>query len=220
MKRVMAKICGITRREDLATVAAAGADAVGFVVGVASSPRNLTMEKAKKIMEQAPVSIDKVVVTVPNSIDFLVKIYRELKPDAIQIHGESLSKATAIRERLYDVQLIKAIHAKSSDVVETAVKASKFFDAVLLDSFVRGKYGGTGVVHDWELSKRVKEAIFPKPLILAGGLTPENVKEAIRVVQPYGVDVSSGVELRHGIKDPEKVLAFIENAKAVRICDN
>jgi len=219
MKKVMVKICGITREKDLTTAAAAGADAVGFVIGVASSPRNLTMEKAKKIVEQASFSIDKVVVTVPNSINFLVKIYEKLKPDAIQIHGENLSEDFPFQERLPDVRLIKAIHVKSSNVVETAVKASKFFDAVLLDSFVRGKYGGTGVVHDWELSKRVKEAIFPKPLILAGGLTPENVKDAVRFVQPYGVDVSSGVESRPGIKDPEKVLAFVENAKAVRICD-
>ena len=210
MKRVMVKICGITRGEDLATVAAAGADAVGFVIGVASSPRNLTMEKAKKIMERAPTSIDKVVVTVPNSIDFLVKIYEKLKPDAIQIHGESLSESSLFRERLPGVRLIKAVHVKSNNVVTAAVQASKFFDAVLLDSFVKGKFGGTGVVHDWELSKIVKEAIFPKPLILAGGLSPENVREAIRFVQPYGVDVSTGVESRPGIKDPEKVLAFVK----------
>lgn len=213
MKRVMVKICGITHGEDLVTVAAAGADAVGFVIGVASSPRNLTMEKAKEIMGRAPASIDKVVVTVPNSIDFLVKIYEELKPDAIQIHGESLSESSVFRERLPGMRLIKAVHVKSNNVVTAAVQASKFFDAVLLDSFAKGKFGGTGVVHDWKLSKIVKEAIFPKPLILAGGLSPENVREAIRFVQPYGVDVSSGVESRPGIKDPEKVLAFVKACK-------
>ena len=91
------------------------------------------------------------------------------------------------------------------------------FDAVLLDSFAKGRYGGTGVVHDWELSKLVKQVIHPKPLILAGGLNPENVADAVRVVQPYAVDVSSGVELQPGIKDNQKMVDFIKNAKDVRI---
>ena len=104
------------------------------------------------------------------------------------------------------------------NATEVASEASKSFDAILLDSFVSGRHGGTGAIHDWNLSKRVKRAIHPKPLILAGGLKPENVREAIRTVQPYAVDVSTGVELRPSIKDPEKVLAFIENAKEPRIC--
>ncbi len=213
MKAVKVKICGITSREDLAVAEDAGADAVGFVVGVAASPRNLTLEKAKEIRQQASTTIEKFAVTVPTSIDFLVKLREELKPDAIQIHGESISEASVLRERLRDVRLVKAVSAKPGGTVKAALTAAESFDAVLLDSFVHGKYGGTGVTHDWELSKRVKQAIYPTPLILAGGLTPENVKAAVQFVQPYCVDVSSGVELRPGVKDPKKVFEFVRNAK-------
>ena len=90
------------------------------------------------------------------------------------------------------------------------------FNAVLLDSFARGKHGGTGIIHDWNLSQHIKVAIQPKPLILAGGLNPENVAEAVRTVQPYAVDVSNGVEQQPGIKDHKKIIEFIKNAKDVR----
>jgi len=213
MRNVKVKICGITREEDLATAVAAGADAVGFVVNVSSSPRNLTLTEAENLMKQVPIFVDSVAVTVTNDVDLLAKICERLKPDALQIHGENLSEASVIREKIHDTRLIKAIQVKKDEVTEVAVEASNSFDAVLLDSFVHGKHGGTGVVHDWELSKRVKQIIQPKPLILAGGLTPENVKDAIRIVQPYAVDVSSGVEARPSVKDPQKVFEFVKNAK-------
>jgi phosphoribosylanthranilate isomerase len=107
---------------------------------------------------------------------------------------------------------VKSVHA-----VDEAVKAANTFDAVLVDSFVAGRFGGTGKVHDWELSKRVRQKVHPKPLILAGGLNPENVQDAVRVVKPYAVDVSSGVESQPGIKDSKKVFEFIKNAKEVEI---
>ena len=91
--------------------------------------------------------------------------------------------------------------------------ASKKFDCVLLDSLTQGKYGGTGLTHDWTLSKHIRDLIYPVPLILAGGLSPNNVAEAVRMVNPYAVDVSSGVELKPGIKDNQKIVAFIKNAK-------
>lgn len=219
MRKVRVKICGITREEDLAIAVAAGADAVGFIVGVTSSPRNLTLKEAEKLIKQVPIFVDSVVVTVKNGINLLSKIYGKLRPDALQIHGENLSEASIIREKIHDARLIKAVYMKTSNVIKAAMEASSSFDAVLLDSFVYGKHGGTGIVHDWDLSKRVKQVIHPKPLILAGGLNPENVKDAIRAVQPYAVDVSTGVESRPRIKDSEKVLAFIQNAKEVRIYD-
>lgn len=220
MRKVRVKICGITREEDLAIAVAAGADAVGFIVGVTSSPRNLTLKEAEKLIKQVPIFVDSVVVTVTNSINLLNKIYGKLRPDALQIHGDNLSESSILLEKIHDARLIKAVYAKTGNVIEAAMEASSSFDAVLLDSFVYGKYGGTGVVHDWDLSKRVKQAIHPKPLILAGGLNPENVRDAVRAVQPYAVDVSTGVESRPGIKDPEKVLAFIQNAKEVKIYDD
>lgn len=220
MRKVRVKICGLTREEDLAVVVAAGADAVGFVVGVPSSPRNLSLEKAEKLIRRVPIFVKSVLVMVPTSVDAILKTYEKLSPDAIQIHGENLSEVSPLRERLPNTLLIRAIHANPINALEVASEASKSFDAILLDSSAHGRYGGTGVVHDWELSKRVNQVIHPKPLILAGGLSPGNVKDAIRTVQPYAVDVCTGVESRPGIKDPEKVLAFIENAKEVTIPEN
>ena len=216
MRTVRVKICGITRKEDLDAATAAGADAVGFVVGTTASPRNISLEKAEKLIRQVPPFAKSVLVTVPKSIDEL-RIYEKLNPDVIQIHGGNLPFAAVIRKNIPNIPLIRAVNANLTCALDTASEASKMFDAVLLDSFAKGRYGGTGVVHDWELSKLVRQVIHPKPLILAGGLNPENVTDAVRVVQPYAVDVSSGVELQPGIKDNQKMVDFIKNAKDVRI---
>ncbi len=212
MNRIRVKICGITREEDLAIVLDAGADAVGFVVGVPSSPRNISLEKAEKLIRLVPVFVKSVLVTVPTSSDALLKTCEKLRPDILQIHGENITDAFSLREEISNTPLIKAVNS-----FESSLEASKSFDAILFDSFADGKYGGTGIVHDWELSKRVKQVIHPKPLILAGGLKPENIRDAIRIVQPYAVDVSSGVEVEAGIKDREKVIEFITNAKGVEM---
>jgi len=216
MNAVRVKICGITLKEDLDAAVAAGADAVGFVVGVASSPRNIALEKAEKLIRQVPPFVKSVLVSVPRGIDEF-ETYQKLNPDAIQIHGENLHAAASVRLKIPNTLLIGAVNAHLANTLDVASRVSKLFDAVLLDSFANGRYGGTGIVHDWELSKRVKQAIHPKPLILAGGLNPENVAEAVRTVEPYAVDVSSGVELQPGIKDHKKILEFIKNAKDVRI---
>jgi len=219
MRKVRVKICGITREEDLAVAVEAGADAVGFIVGVPSSPRNLTLERAERLVKQVPVFVDSVVVTVPDSLNSLVKIYDRLRPTAIQIHGEKPLEASVIREKIRGARLIKTVYIKTGNMPTAVIEDSKFFDAVLLDSFTSGQYGGTGMVHDWELSKQIKQIIEPTPLILAGGLKPENVKEAILTVQPYAVDVASGVESQPAVKDPKKVYEFIKNAKEIRIQD-
>jgi len=215
MTVVRVKICGITRKEDLDAAAAAGADAVGFVVGAASSPRNLSLNEAERLIRQVPPFVKSVLVTVPRSIDDFAA-YEKLNPDVIQIHGENLHAAAPVRLKLPNTLLIGAVNAQHATDLGAVSRMSKLFDAVLLDSFADGRYGGTGVVHDWELSKRVKQVIQPKPLILAGGLNPENVAEAVRTVEPYAVDVSSGVEQQLGIKSNQKIVEFIKNAKDVR----
>jgi len=220
LRSVRVKICGITREEDLAAAVAAGADAVGFLVGVPSSPRNLTLERAERLLRQVPIFVDSVVVTAPQSINGLVKICEGLKPTAIQIHGKKNFVASEIRDRIKDSRLIKTIYVKASSLSETVIEDLKTFDAVLLDSFTKGQYGGTGRVHDWTLSRQIKEAVAPLPVILAGGLKPENVKEAILTVQPYAVDVASGVELRPAVKDHEKIRVFVENAKKIKLPNN
>ena len=217
MRSVRVKICGITREEDLAVAVAAGADAVGFLVGVPSSPRNLTLERAERLLRKVPIFVDSVVVTAPQNIKGLVEICEGLKLTAIQIHGKKNFDASEIRERIKDTRLIKTVYVKTSSLNETVIDDLKTFDAVLLDSFTKGQYGGTGRVHDWTLSRQIKEAVAPLPVILAGGLKPENVKEAILTVQPYAVDVASGVELRPAVKDHEKIRAFVENAKEIKL---
>ncbi|MCW4015996.1 MAG: phosphoribosylanthranilate isomerase [Candidatus Bathyarchaeota archaeon] len=217
MRNPRVKICGLTREEDLAVAVAAGADAVGFLVGVPSSPRNLTLEKAKTLLKQVPVFVDSVVVTPPTSIEWLVKVCERLKPSAIQIHGKEMLDSSKIHKKIKETRLIKTVYVTKDALNEKAIEELKTFDAVLLDSFIKGQYGGTGKVHDWMLSRQIKEAVTPVPVILAGGLKPENVKDAILAVHPYAVDVASGVEASPAIKDHKKVRAFIENAKQIKL---
>ena len=217
MRNVRVKICGLTREEDLDVAVTAGADAVGFLVGVPSSPRNLTLESAKVLLSQVPIFVDSVVVTTPKSVAWLVEVCERLKPSAIQIHGKELLNSSEIREKIKDTQLIKTVYVTEDALNKKVIEDLKTFDAVLLDSFSKGQYGGTGKVHDWTLSRQIKEAVAPVPVILAGGLKPENVKEAVLKVQPYAIDVASGVELSPGVKDNKKVRAFVENAKQIKL---
>jgi phosphoribosylanthranilate isomerase len=211
MKNIRVKICGITQKEDLEFAVNAGADAVGFVVGVPSSLRNISLRKASNLIKQVPPFVKSVLVTVPKSLEELEDILKILNPGAIQIHGANMDEK--VRDKLPNRLLIRAVNANVKDAIIKAEEEAKIFDAIILDSFIEGKYGGTGITHDWRLSRKVKQAIHPKPLILAGGLTPENVADAVQAVEPYAVDVSSGVEWQPGIKDHQKILKFVENAK-------
>ncbi len=216
MNRVRVKICGITSVKDLNIAVDAGADAIGMVVDVPQSPRNISITQAKELIKTTPLYIDPVVVTVPEDVDHLVKINQELKPRILQIHGleDSYQK---IRDKLSYVQLFGAVRVKPGLKIEWVVKFTHYLDAILLDSYVPEKKGGSGITHDWGISKRIKEAIAPTPLVLAGGLTPQNIKEAIRTVKPYAVDVSTGVEASPGRKDRDKVFKFVKKAKEVKI---
>jgi phosphoribosylanthranilate isomerase len=214
------KVCGLTREEDLAVAVAAGADAVGFLVGVPSSPRNLTLERTKTLLKQVPLFVDSVVVTAPKSIEWLLEVCERLKPSAIQIHGKKQLDSLEIHETITSTRLIKTVYVTEDAFNEKVIEDLKMFDAVLMDSFSRGQYGGTGKVHDWILSRQIREAVAPVPVILAGGLKPENVKEAVLAVEPYAVDVASGVEANPGVKDPMKVRAFVENAKQIKLHNN
>lgn len=217
MRRVKVKICGITCEEDLKMACNMDADAVGFVVGVPSSPRNLNVEAAKQLIRNVPIFVKSTLVIVPKSDGEVLDFYKRLKPDIIQIHGGKTLNVTFLREKLPGTSLVRSLAIKSKELIGVAIEELKFFDAVLVDSYSSTKCGWTGVTHDWSISKIIKEAINPKPLILAGGLTPQNVKEAIETVKPYAVDVSTGVESMPGVKDPKKVAAFIRKAKGVLI---
>ena len=207
------KRCGITRRKDLILAVKAGADALGFIVNIPSSPRNLTLEKAKKLIRETPVFIDTVLVTKSKNIKELIKIVKNLKPKTLQIYGDNLP---ILELKKLDLPIIKPVKADEKTVFKEVEKAC-LFNAVLIDSFSLNKLGGTGIPHDWSLSKKVRDKIYPTPLILAGGLTVNNIQEAIKTVKPYGVDVSSGVEVKPGVKNYKKMVEFIEKAKELKI---
>ncbi|MCJ7713180.1 phosphoribosylanthranilate isomerase [Candidatus Bathyarchaeota archaeon] len=215
MNKVRVKICGITNKEDLYAATVSGADAIGFIVGVESSPRNLLISEAKKLIKLVPLFVNSVVVTTNENLTEIIEMCRYLQPNCVQIHGNSMrSDLKIFKKEIPNLLLIGAIKAKPYSAIKEANEISTRFDAILIDSYIKGKSGGTGVVHNWKLSLQIKEIINPTPLILAGGLKPENVANAIRDIQPYAVDVSSGVEKKPGIKDHQKIYTFIKNAKS------
>jgi phosphoribosylanthranilate isomerase len=216
LSRVRVKICGLTSAENVAVSAGAGADAVGFVVGVPTSPRNLSLNRAKQLMKATPAFVEPVVVTVAENLSQIMEIHEHLGPRTVQVHG-SLGVYMQIHERFPHLYLIGAVKADPQAALQSAIAVSKECDAVLIDTAVSGMEGGTGMTHDWELSRKIAEAIQPTPLILAGGLNAENVEKAVLRVRPYAVDVSSGVESSRGVKDPNMIIRFVEKAKKVEL---
>ena len=207
----MIKICGITRLEDIEAAINTSVNSLGFVVRTPSSLRNLNLSKAKSLISKVPRNVSCVAVTVSSDARELEEIYGELNIDFLQLHG-SIDLDT-IRDLSLRTNLIVAVNARSKDAFELAETYSGIAKAVLLDSTRKDGTGGTGVTHNWDKSRKIRDLIYPKPTILAGGLTPENVVSAIKKVEPYGVDVTSGVEEKPGIKNHEKILEFIVKAK-------
>jgi len=199
--RVRVKICGITRVEDGLAAAAAGADAIGMVF--ADSPRQVHPEQARAILQGLPPFIKVVGLFVDATPDRIRQVLGQVPLDLIQFHGREAPETCRVIGRPY----IKAIAMKPG--VDVRAEAARYPDAagVLLDTYRPGQSGGTGETFDWAQVPKDLD----KPLILAGGLTPDNVADAVRTVHPYAVDVSSGVELSKGIKDAAKIAAFIRN---------
>ncbi len=209
------KICGIKTERDLMMAVDAGADAVGFITEVpVDSPRNISLSVASQLIARMPVFVTSVLVIMPKNADEAVNMIYAAKPTAVQIHNAlPLAELKKIRET--GVRIIKTIpvseHADTEMLIDLIKDLSGIADAVLLDTAIDGKTGGTGVSHNWELSGKVVLSAG-MPVILAGGLTPANVSEAVQCVRPYAVDTASGVET-NGKKDEKKVLDFINNAR-------
>ena len=198
----MLKICGITRLVDALHAVKEGATALGFVFWT-SSPRAIAPEEAKDIIAALPPKVTPVGVFVNELPQKLREVMKMTGVRAVQLHGD---------ERLADYEFIECPLLKSAtlgDVAETA-RAWPEETTLLLDAADRVKRGGTGVVVDWG---RAAVAARIHKVVLAGGLTPLNVEEAIRTVRPVGVDVASGVEASPGVKDFAKVSAFLTNAR-------
>ena len=205
-KQVKVKVCGMTSLKDALVAVEEGADAVGFIF-YKKSPRSVTMKTVREIVLELPPFVDTVGVFVDETAEQINKIADYCNLDIIQLHGdESPTFCKKIRRRV-----IKAFRIKDMQSVE---KLSGFLVCgFLLDTFSENLHGGTGKVFDWNLVLPAKKF---GPVIMAGGLTPNNVQQAVRQVRPYGVDVCSGVESEPGIKDHKKVRAFLKNAKAGR----
>ncbi|MEM2088443.1 MAG: phosphoribosylanthranilate isomerase [Thermoproteota archaeon] len=211
---VKVKICGITRMEDLEDAMSAGADIVGFIIDVPSSPRSLRRRDAAHLISMVPSSVSSVAVTVLRDLEGLKRVL-DLGADYLQLHGEPSLLVNLAKEGFLRGSVIGVVNARFSNALELAVEYSGLFEIVLLDSLRNGCLGGSGEAHDWRVSRMIRDAIQPKPLILAGGLTPDNVGIAVSTVKPYGVDVSTGVETKPGVKDREKVFRFVSEAKKV-----
>jgi len=201
MYRTRVKICGITNIEDAKAAVNAGADAIGLVF-YKNSPRYITINKAREIVDNVPAFINCVGLFVDSEKEYIDSVLEQVDLDTLQFHGHESEQACA----LYNKPYIKAI--RMNEGINLMEEAEKYFSAkaLLLDSYVEGLAGGTGTVFDW--TKIPSNLTIP--LILAGGLSARNVKDAIKQVSPYAVDVSGGVEIKKGKKDSNKMKEFIK----------
>ena len=228
------KICGITNLDDALVALDAGANAIGFVF-YAKSPRHMDPEEVARISEKLPAGLERVGVVVPHSMDEITFIARTARVSALQLHlsvmaplvgSESASHAYGMQAFAPADKLFLALPAtpfieRKSSPDFAALRGSGLpkgiFDTVFLDSGTPSQPGGTGSSFDWKAAQPLVEDMNKQVnVVLAGGLTPQNVTEAMRILHPWGVDVSSGVEASPRKKDPQKVRAFI---RAVREAD-
>ena len=188
------KICGITSLEDALLATGMGADAVGFIF--AESPRQITPRTAKEIISNLPPLVKTVGVFVKEDPARIKEIQSVCGLDLIQLHGD---ESPGICRDLMPYS-IKAFRIQNEWDIENIKRYQGAVRAILLDTFQKGKAGGTGQTFDWSLALKAKETGIP--IVLAGGLSPENIQEAITTVKPYAVDINSGIEERPGKKDP------------------
>ncbi|WP_313506058.1 MULTISPECIES: phosphoribosylanthranilate isomerase [Stutzerimonas stutzeri subgroup] len=205
MSVVRSKICGITRVDDALTAAKAGADAIGLVF-YAKSPRAVDVRQAREIVAALPPFVTTVGLFVNASRCEINEILDAVPLDMLQFHGDE----TPAQCEGFHRPWLKALRVGNGEDIEAQVARYANASGILLDTFVAGVPGGTGERFDWSLIP----AALAKPLILAGGLTAENVQQAIAQVRPYAVDVSGGVEASKGVKDASKVMAFVGRVRS------
>lgn len=214
MAVVRVKICGITNPEDAWLSVDAGADALGFIF-YKGSPRHINPDEAKAIVSTLPPFLTTVGVFVDEEIERVIDIADYLGLTAIQLHGnESPEYCRRLSRRI--IKTIKVPERVSTKDLFKSISDYDNISAILLDTCVRGKEGGTGRIFNWDIAIEAKRY---GRIILAGGLTPENVVDAIERVKPYGVDVCSGVESEPGRKDPKRLRDFVNMVKALSLKD-
>lgn len=199
--RIRIKICGITRSEDAVSAAEAGADAIGLVF-YAASPRAVDIDRARAICAVLPPFVTRVGLFVDPDPAAVRAVLDNVAIDRLQFHGDE----TAADCERYGVPYIKAARVQKGFDLDRFTSRYPGACGILVDTYQAGIQGGTGKCFDWSLLP----ARRAKPLILAGGLTPGNVADAIRQVHPYAVDISGGVESARGVKDADRITAFVQ----------
>jgi phosphoribosylanthranilate isomerase len=210
---IRTKICGHIQEKDVTASIRAGSDAIGVISDVpVDSPRAVSADRAAELLESVPPLVTGVLVTMADTPEKAITLVERTQPDVLQIHGSfSPSDTESVREGV-SRSVVKSVDASDP---ENARAFDGVADALLVDSVGAGGAGGTGEVHDWEQTRELASDL-DSPVILAGGLSPENVTEAIETVAPFGVDVASGVESEGGTKDHDAVERFVRRAKETR----
>ena len=218
---IKVKICGITNVPDALTAISYGADAVGFLVGQVhfSTGFFITPEEAQSLVRRLPPLCSSVLVTHLSRPEEIIAIAQETCVNTVQLHGDTTpEEAYQIKERLPYLKTYKVIHVFDEKAIDEAKSYEQCADGLILDTAIKEteQVGGTGKTHDWNISRKLVESVH-LPVVLAGGLNPVNVVEAIKTVRPYAVDVLSGVSNKDGTKDHIKLESFISQAK---LCAN
>jgi phosphoribosylanthranilate isomerase len=215
---VRIKICGITCREDAQKARECGADYIGIIVNIAGSRRSVSTQQAVEISSGIPSTV----LLMEGQLRSIESALLHIKPHAVQLIGQFPYGDIHKLKGVADVKIWKTIHVPrrghdSSHELEHQVADLQHhgIDALVLDTLVPGHKGGTGQTCDWHSAARIVQSV-ELPVFLAGGLTPENVTEALSVVKPFGVDISSGVESSPGCKDYEKISRFIYQVTAAQ----
>ncbi|CQH59423.1 N-(5'-phosphoribosyl)anthranilate isomerase [Halobacterium hubeiense] len=203
-----AKVCGLTNEPDLRAAVDAGADAVGFIADVpVDTPREVSIEQAADLAAAAPPFVTTVLVTMPEAPERALELAERVNPDAVQLHGDlSVGDVERVAENTR-AAVLKTVDAEDSE----GARYDDAADALLVDSVDAEGAGGTGRTHDWDATREFADSV-DSPVVLAGGLTPENVAEAVATVEPFAVDVASGVEKTGGEKDHDAVRRFVASA--------
>ena len=209
------KVCGVTNAEDRDAAVAAGADAIGLIAGVTvDTPREVGLDTAADLARNVPPLVTSTLVTMPEDPATAVDRVERVSPDAVQVHGFDADEVAELADALTtpdgpSASVVAAVDAEAG--ASTLAAYAEAADALLVDSVDEDGGGGTGETHDWErTSERVAD--LDTPVILAGGLTPENVAAAVATVDPFAVDVASGVEREGGRKDHDAVRRFVRAA--------
>lgn len=204
---IRVKICGLTNLEDARLAVDAGAHAVGFVFAP-GTPRFVSAVQVAAWVRQLPPFVSRVALFVNAGVETVREVIRVTGIETVQFHGDEPPEYCRLFQS--EVRVLKALRVRGPEILEQLESYENSVDSILLDAWVPGAHGGTGARFDWDLAVEARGRV--RSLVLAGGLNPENVADAVRGVRPHAVDVSSGVEHSQGKKDPDRMRRFVRAA--------